>query len=77
MQHKSPPCCCSTICNILQGFDAFHVQLQEPEDPLAAALQRNTQMLQGREGKEEEEGPFLHPAPGTGGAGCRSWCPAR
>lgn len=48
LQHKSPPRCRNAVCNILQGFDAFHVQLQEQEDAPAAALQRNTQMLWGR-----------------------------
>lgn len=30
-QVPPPRCCRSPICNILQGFDAFHVQLQERE----------------------------------------------
>ena len=71
-QHKPPPRRRSTICDVLQGFDAFHVQLQEREDPPAAALQRNTQMLRGRRTKQ-----LPHRAPGNGGTGCPSRCPAR
>lgn len=63
MQRKCPPCCRSMIHNILQGFDAFHVQLQEREDPPAAALQRNTQMLCGG---EEKGGRRAIPAPRPG-----------
>lgn len=76
--------CRNSICSIFPALDAFHVRLQEPEDPLAADLHGNTRLLllllllregeREEKAEQEEEKPSLQPAPGVG---CSSRCPVR